>query len=363
MLSAGTSAARSAEIERQVPDLIDLTVMAVEAGVGTDQALDFISRHLSGLLADECRQASEQAKRSQNPGEAWLLLTTRLRAPDFSEFAGIVLQADKSGTSLGGALRQKAEDIRQRRLQRAREESNRLPVKLVFVNVVLVPLMVAELVLFLLLPLWLVFPLLAPPVLLLLRKRAEAQRQAGLDSAQNQLSQAISFMAAALRVGHGPDRALEEAAQSVPEPVGSELAKASEQVRNGAPLAEALKPLGGRFGERELGLLIAGVDLQRAFSGNLAPVLDEVARLVSDRVRIRHEIGALTAQSQFSSFFLIGIPLALATLGRLVGVKLTGLIQVSPLLPLVGIAVLYTIQATVLRTVKAVLAGVDQYLP
>jgi Flp pilus assembly protein TadB len=363
MLSADTLDPRNAEIERQVPDLIDLTVMAVEAGVGIDQALDFIAQHLAGRLAEECRQASEQAKRGQNPGEAWLLLTHRLRVSDFSEFVGVVLQSGKSGTSMGSVLRQKAEEIRQRRVQRAREEANRLPVKLVFVNVVLVPLMVAELVCFLLLPFWLVLALLVPPVLLLLRRRADSQRKAALDQAQSQLSQAVGFMASALRVGHGPDRALGEAAQSVPAPVGPELARAAEQVRNGVGLAEALAPLAERFGERELSLLITGAALQRTFSGNLAPILDEVSRLIADRVRVRNEIGAITAQSQFSSYFLIGIPLALATLGRLVGVKLTGVIQLPPLLPVLGIAGIYAVQSTVLRTVKRVLGSVEQYMP
>ncbi|PJB78402.1 MAG: hypothetical protein CO095_00510, partial [Armatimonadetes bacterium CG_4_9_14_3_um_filter_58_7] len=69
-------------IEKQVPDLIDLVVVAVEAGTGIDGAIQYVSERLGGPLAEECMEVARQVRNGREPREVWMELSARLGIPD-----------------------------------------------------------------------------------------------------------------------------------------------------------------------------------------------------------------------------------------------------------------------------------------
>lgn len=131
---------------------------------------------------------------------------------------------------------------------------------------------------------------------------------------ERQLPEALLMLAAALRAGHSFLQAAETVSREVPAPLGPELARFVGETRVGLSLEEALRRLGERVGSRDLDLAIAAVMVQRETGGNLAQVVERVAETIRERLRLRGEILALTAQGRLSGMVIGVLPLALGLL-------------------------------------------------
>lgn len=355
-------------LARQVPDMVDLTVMAVESGMGIDGAFRFVADRLEGALAEKCRRASREAAEAADPEAVWFSLCSQVGDEEFTRFVSALRGAVRQGTSVGGVLRQLADDIRNRRLQRARQEAARLPAQLTFVNVVLVPCLVVELLAFMMLPGWLVLFLLAPGVAVLVGRYLAQSRTGGPDRQDRQMADALWRVSASVRAGNSLEQALTQVAGTAPEGLDTGLTDVTQALRAGQRPAAAFDALRERFGRREINLLVAAVQAHTDASagGSLADVLDRAAGLIAERVRIRQEIRALTAQAQFSTYLLTGIPLALAGLGRLVGISLSWIAQdlhVPVLIPALVVVVIYGVQSGVHRVTTQILHAVDRFMP
>ena len=122
--------ARQTEIRLQLPDILDLLVISVEAGLGFEQALDRTSGAVPGPLTDEFACMLGEVRAGATRGEAMRALEARVDIPEVRSFVLAVLQADTFGISIGRVLRGQADEMRIRRRQLAQEKAQKAPVKM-----------------------------------------------------------------------------------------------------------------------------------------------------------------------------------------------------------------------------------------
>ena len=120
-------------IRNALPDSIDLLVTCVEAGLGLDAALMRVAEAAEGPLGDEINIALRQIAVGRPRQEALLEFGSRPGVPDLDGFIRPIVQAERSGVSIGQTLRVQAESMRIRRQQRAQEMAQTMPVKLTVV--------------------------------------------------------------------------------------------------------------------------------------------------------------------------------------------------------------------------------------
>ena len=126
---------RGKKINRELPDVLDLLVIAVEAGLGLTAAIHRVSSELSTscpLLADELKLLSMEMKIGVPRDEALKNLASRTGVDDVSSLVTMLIQADRFGVSVGQSLRVHSEEVRTRKRQRLEEDAAKIPLKLLF---------------------------------------------------------------------------------------------------------------------------------------------------------------------------------------------------------------------------------------
>jgi tight adherence protein C len=125
---------RQQNIQFALPDAMDLSVIAVEAGLGLDQALMRVGDEINVAhpdLADELRLRNLEINMGRSRSEALRNLADRTGVEDLKALVAILIQTDKFGTSVGQALRTFSESLRVKRRQRAEEMAAKLAIKMV----------------------------------------------------------------------------------------------------------------------------------------------------------------------------------------------------------------------------------------
>lgn len=126
---------RTAQMQRALPDALDLLVISVEAGLGFDSALAQVARNTDGPLANEFARVLQEMQIGLGRANALRALAERSTLPDLRSFASAMVQADQFGIPIGQVLRVQSDEIRVKRRQRAEEMAQKVPVK------ILLPLM------------------------------------------------------------------------------------------------------------------------------------------------------------------------------------------------------------------------------
>lgn len=122
--------ARQKEAAKQLPDVLDLLVISIEAGLGFEQALDRTISAVPGALSDEFGRMLGEVRAGASRASALRDLSDRLDVDEVRRFVLAVLQADKFGVSIGRMLRNQADEVRVTRRQKAQERAQKAPVKM-----------------------------------------------------------------------------------------------------------------------------------------------------------------------------------------------------------------------------------------
>ncbi len=124
---------REREYADGFPDLLDLLVASVEAGLSLDAAVGRVTDELARRyprLTIHLRMLTLELRAGKSRKEAWTAFADRLGIDDARAFATMLRQAEDMGTSLGETLSVFSQDMRQKRMLRAEEKALALPVKL-----------------------------------------------------------------------------------------------------------------------------------------------------------------------------------------------------------------------------------------
>jgi len=129
---------RLEQVDREVPELVDLLVTTVEAGVGFGAALQLAARSIRGPLGQELRLVLQEQSMGLTTDEALRNLAVRVDSPAIRAFIQALLQGESLGVSIGKVLRDVAIDMRKRRRQAAEERAQKAPTKILFPLVLLI---------------------------------------------------------------------------------------------------------------------------------------------------------------------------------------------------------------------------------
>ena len=130
--------ARYDEIDRELPELIDLLVVSIEAGVGLAAALQMLANRMDGPLGLELRFMQQEQSMGLSSDHALSKLLDRCDTAAVRSFVRSLQQGERLGVSIGTILRNLAVEMRTRRRQLAEERAQKAPVKILFPLVFLI---------------------------------------------------------------------------------------------------------------------------------------------------------------------------------------------------------------------------------
>lgn len=126
---------------------------------------------------------------------------------------------------------------------------------------------------------------------------------------EKQLPEALALQANLLRAGQSLSKSLRIMSGEVKAPLGEELERMLAEVDFGRPMDEALERLGARIPSKDLDMWVTAMLVHRQTGGNLAAVMDSSSQRVTQRLQLRSEIRAMTAQGRLSGIVVSVAPL------------------------------------------------------
>ena len=126
------------QIDLALPDLVDLLVVTVEAGLGFSGSLRVAADQFDGPLSEELRLTLQEQAMGLAMSDALLHLLRRAETPAMRSFVRSVIQGENLGVSTGQIMRNIAVEMRKRRRKAAEERAQKAPIKLLFPLVFLI---------------------------------------------------------------------------------------------------------------------------------------------------------------------------------------------------------------------------------
>jgi tight adherence protein C len=121
---------RQDELRRSLPDVLDLLVVSVEAGLGFDAALSRVARNVKGPLAGEFARLLQEMQIGSSREAALQAMAERTSVEELRSFVSALVQASDLGIPIGNVLRAQAKEMRVKRRQLAEEQAQKVPVKI-----------------------------------------------------------------------------------------------------------------------------------------------------------------------------------------------------------------------------------------
>jgi Flp pilus assembly protein TadB len=122
---------RKADIQRALPDFLDMLASTVQAGLGFNAALNHAVDVAAGPLGDEIKAALSEVRMGRSKADALRAMADRVKQEQLSAVVTAVVQAERLGSNMAQILDELAEEVRNRRMMRAEELANMMPTKMV----------------------------------------------------------------------------------------------------------------------------------------------------------------------------------------------------------------------------------------
>ena len=135
---------------------------------------------------------------------------------------------------------------------------------------------------------------------------------------EEQLPDAVELMVRSLRVGHPFSNAIAIVSKEVPDPLGTEFGLIADEATYGRDVSESLRAFATRMENQDLHFLAVAVSIQQQSGGNLAEILDGLAKVIRARFKLFRRVKAITAEAKWSGMFLSGFPIAAIVLIQMI---------------------------------------------
>ena len=135
-----------------------------------------------------------------------------------------------------------------------------------------------------------------------------------LKALNRQLPDTLSLLSNALKAGLSLSQALDTVAHNTVAPIADELARVIREMNIGSASERALGNMVRRTGSEDLDLIVTAINIQASVGGNLARILDSIAHTIRQRIQIKGQISAMTAQARASGWVITLLPVIVATI-------------------------------------------------
>jgi tight adherence protein B len=126
---------------------------------------------------------------------------------------------------------------------------------------------------------------------------------------QAQLADTLLVIASSMRAGHSFIQSLDSAAKEIDDPAAGEFGRVLTEIRLGRDTDDALEALVERVGSQDLEWAVTAIKIQRRIGGNLAEVLETVAKTIRERETLRRQVRVLSAEGRISVVVLTVLPI------------------------------------------------------
>lgn len=140
------------------------------------------------------------------------------------------------------------------------------------------------------------------------RKQSKRAKEFG-----NQLPDMLSMLVGSLRAGYGLLHAISVVEDEMPAPIGPEFGRALKETALGFSIGDALDRLVERVQNDDLALIVTAIHIQNEVGGSLAEVLETITNTIRERIQLKGEVRALTAQARITGSVLTGLPFLVGT--------------------------------------------------
>lgn len=135
-----------------------------------------------------------------------------------------------------------------------------------------------------------------------------------LNAFNNQLGDTLILLSNSLRSGYSLLQSIETVSKDMPPPMSVEFMRVVREIGLGLTIEEALEHMLQRIQSEDLDMVITAINIQHEVGGNLSEILDTIAETIRERVRIKGQIRALTAQQRLSGNVVSLLPLVLGAI-------------------------------------------------
>ncbi len=165
------------------------------------------------------------------------------------------------------------------------------------------------------------------------------KRRRRLRRFEERFPEALDLLGRAVRAGHAFTTGLEMIAQESAEPIAGEFRTTFEEQNFGLPLRDALLNMAERVPLIDVRFFATALLIQKETGGNLAEILDGLARVIRDRFRIYREVRTRTAQGRLTALILIALPPFMMIMLGMLNPKYMGVLFTDPVGPtILGVA-------------------------
>ena len=169
--------------------------------------------------------------------------------------------------------------------------------------------------------------------------RVASRRRARIERIERQFPEALDLMSRAMRAGHSLPSAVKMVADEMADPLGLDFRILFDEMNYGVPTNDALAHLADRVPLPDVSYFVVAVMIQRESGGNLAELLDKIATIVRERLKLLGEVRTLSAEGKLSAIILTALPFCVGLVVNLVNPKFMAVLWTDPTgLRMVGVA-------------------------